>query len=138
MNTTTTTKTKLIDSAIFFRELHEQVILSHVDELAEIAARGDQMVVLVYKPAQDPAVGFARTLGWDGEAPTAVFRMSRRFRRALAANVDALTARWLTRKHGVRMLVISGAGSLLLNLDDDGVWGLEPGSLDIERAAASN
>jgi hypothetical protein len=120
----------------FLNDLTSRTLIPNRERLAEIAARGDVAVAVhdVGSVSRD-CLHTLGEMGWNGKA--AVFRLSRARRKRIAAATDSVTARWLGRSRGIRIFVVSGAGSLLVN-NKDGAWSLEPGSLDREMQAAVN
>ena len=108
--------------------------ITHAATIADIVADGD-IAIVVYRLRPD-AKRNARALGWDGTAP--VCKMSEATRARMIASSNAIgghvTARWLGAKNADRIFVVSGVGSLLVNIDNDGFL-IEPGSTD-ERAKA--
>jgi hypothetical protein len=109
-------------------------IKPHADAIAEVVESGD-IAIVVHRLRPDVERN-ARALGWDGVSP--VFRMTESTRARMIASseaiADTVTARWLRAKRTGRVFVLSGVGSLLVNVDEDG-FSIEPGSTD-ERATA--
>lgn len=116
-------------------EILNHGIKPHADAIAEIVADGD-IAVVVYRLRPD-AERHARALGWDGVSP--VFEMSEATRVRMIASsetiADHLKARWLRSHQPGRILVLTGVGSLLVNIDEKNGFSIEPRSTD-ERAKA--
>jgi hypothetical protein len=103
-------------------------IKSHIEEIIEMYKQGE-IACVVYKPLGESVI-VARSLGWDGER---AFALSDKAIAAFAMS-DEATRRWLAEapsEDKVKIFVISGHGTLLVNYGPDG-FSFEPGSTDRE------
>lgn len=111
--------------------LRRWVLLPNAEAIAPIIERGD-IAGVVFNPT-DPDL--ARSWGWDGATP--VFRISSGVRKRVVRRFremgDKVSERWFDGKRNGRVFVLFEAGSFLVNITDE-EWGIEPGSLDAERA----
>ena len=110
-------------------------IQPHAGTIAQIVSDGG-IAVVVFEPG--PRITkVARQIGWD-KYTAPVVRMPDAFRFDLAM-ADTGTRRWLKRPAdgGGRLFVMSGDGTLLVNITERG-FSLEPGSLDHERKAVAS
>ena len=116
--------------------LIDQAVEPHAATIAEIHARGE-IAVVVHKPVRRVAVG-ARMLGWNGEV--GAFGIAQRVARDWLAHVDDVTARWVERQDldGAKVFLVTGRGSVLLNVTAGNHYTSEPESLDEMLAASPN
>lgn len=111
------------------------ILLRNVSEILKIDKSGG-IAILVWNPGEEWKAGLHK-MKWDGTDKT-VIRMPRWFRNNLKAT-DSATKKWVKRKKApVRIFVINGPGTLLLNLrrgegEGPGLW-IEPGSTDHDLA----
>jgi hypothetical protein len=108
---------------------HEGVLVPNALEIAKIVRAGD-IAVVVWEPHELILEG-VRAIGYDGTTP--VFRLSSGKRKALVASFreanDRVSEKWFARKATNRIYLLTGLGSLLINIGPNGM-AIEPGSLD--------
>lgn len=117
------------ETAKWWRELHAGVIAPNSRTIANIITSGD-IAVAVWEP-HALVLKEVQTLGYDGTNP--VFRLSNRQRKLLVESFknmkDTVSERWFARNARNRLFVVTGIGTLIMNLTPDG-FVPEPGSTD--------
>lgn len=118
------------EAAALFERLFKSGIQPHAQAITEILSRGEiAVVVFELHPSHRKA---ARAIGWKGK-PVFPIPRATAYRMAMATG-DEVTRRWVKREQGPgRIFVMMHLGTLLLNLDPETGFSLEPGSTYTER-----
>ena len=116
----------------FLENLRTEAFAPLAERIARIHDQGD-IAVVVYKPAPQRSMRQVLAgLGGGKGLETRAFPLSRARAKRVLANTDIATLRWIARHDPsvVRIFVVSGLGTLLVNLRPGQGFEIEPGSLD--------
>jgi len=114
--------------------LLKETIIPNLERLARVQMAGDIAVVVHTTPC---ALGLQslEALGWSGRR---VFPLNRTRARRWLSPCDPVTARWVERRdpNELRMFIVWGSGTLLVNFRSGEGYSIEPGSLDADLPQA--